>query len=147
MADTRPLIRGAVITALLVICCSCEKPIHMTDEQLHTKAAGLSLQPRYDLYLQIYKSSTPRNPLLADDIVKLGPPARRYVVRRALRDTGAELGAALTVLSEFNVGCSEHETTMLVKAVENSADSEGQRNALVNRVKSVCQRSAPAGWR
>lgn len=135
------------LSVVVLATASCNSPTRMTDEQLHEKALSLPLEARYDLYVETYKATTPRNPLLAEDIVRLGRPARSYTLQRASRGSGAELGAALTVLSQFSEGCSESERTILLKAVEGIAESEDQREALVNRVMVTCQQSRPNGWR
>lgn len=119
----------------------------MNDAQLHHKALSLPLAQRYELYLNIYKSRTPRNPILAEDVVKLGRPARDYALKKARGASGAEFGAALTIISEFDVTCSESEYRMLLKTVEIGTQSHGQREALISRVGTACRRSTPNGWR
>ena len=135
------------LSVVVLATASCNSPTRMTDEQLHEKALSLPLEARYDLYVEVYMATTPRNPLLAEDIVQLAQPARRYTLQRASRGSGAELGAALTVISQFSEGCSDPERTTLLKAVEGVAESEDQREALVSRVMVTCQQSTPKGWR
>lgn len=147
MANHHPIIRLTIVVALLIACWGCYKPPQETDAQLHARALSLPLEARYDLYLKVYKSRTPRNPLLAEDIIELGRPARHYALQRAQNSSGAEFGAALTVLSGFQLGCSEAEYVGLLKAIDEMAESGGQREALIDRVKTTCGRSAPKGWR
>lgn len=117
---------------------SCDNDIEMTDSQMHEKALSLSLEDRYDFYMKIYRSTTPRNPILAEDIVRLGQPARIYTMKRAATGSGVELGAALTVLSEFSEGCSTAERAELLKIAEKVSSSQDQHAALINRVTATC---------
>jgi hypothetical protein len=132
---------------LLIACTGCDKPLSQNEDQLHAKALSLPLRDRYDLYLKVYKSRIPRNPLLADDVAALGEPARRYAFKRAASGQGPEFGAALSIISAFDIGCSREEMKRLVDAATREAESERQLTALKDSINSVCRRVPPKGWR
>jgi hypothetical protein len=124
----------------------CDSGRMETDEQLIERSNSLQLQDRYDLYLKIYKSSTPRNPLLASEIVKLGLPARTYAINKARSATGADFQAALTIVSQFDQNCTAGERELLIERAVAISSSKSQQKALTDYVGVACGRKAPSGW-
>ena len=75
-----------VVAVLMLAACKAAPNPHSTtpDDELHAKAQALALPHRYDLYVEVWRSQTPRRPVLADDVAALGDPAWTYTIARAL---------------------------------------------------------------
>ena len=122
---------------------SCNEAEHVSDfseAELHEQASRLALPDRYDLYLRVYASSTPRNPLLASDIVALGEPARAYVLEQMTRANSMQLGAALAVLSQYRRGCREDEERKLLNAASRLDGDVEVREAWSHAIEVACLR-------
>jgi len=104
----------AALGALTAACGNSDEISEIPESTLHSRAATLALPQRYDLYLRVYRSRLPRNPVLAGDVAALGDPAWDYVQERALaaRDAG-DFQAALSVLAVIDRRCSPDELAKL----------------------------------
>lgn len=134
------------IFIILLACQSCGDSgrfDHLSEQELHEMATKLSLQDRYGLYLKVYESRTPRNPVLASDIHALGKPARAYVIDKASHGDLAEIGAILSVVSLYNERCTPKEREMLVAGVLKISSGQETRQALIRRVDSACHLTKP----
>lgn len=123
---------------LLVLCffsSGCEKSDeveNLPNNELHQMAAKLPLEARYELYLRVYFGRRPSDPLLAEDIVKLGIPARKYVINKVLNaKENIEMQAALGVLIQFKEPCSQKEYNEILAAAA--------RNDMEKYIPSYCK--------
>jgi hypothetical protein len=126
---------------------SCNRKADIPEAQLHKKASTLGVADRYELYLQVYKSRIPENPILAGDVAKLGDPARKYAFARASKSNAAELGAILELVSQFDAGCSESEYETLVSAADRISTTSGELAAFRRSIDGVCKGVLPPGVR
>lgn len=142
-------LRYLIVVPILAGLASCgDGDIGMTSPQkLHEKARRLPLAERYDLYLDVYRSRTPNNPVLAEDIVMLGSSGRLYTMDRATRGDIVEFQAALPIISKFDQRCSQLEETTLQKKVEKLTDSGALKQALTEHIAVACRGKNPTGWR
>lgn len=141
-------IYALIVMPLFIIgASSCNKAPNKTDDELRAQALSLALKQRYQLYFEVYKSRIPRNPLLAEEVAKLGEPARLYALAQAQDASGAQFGAALAVLSEFEQNCSSQEYTSLMNTIREKSGSDGQRRALEDSVNMVCRHMPPKAER
>lgn len=135
------------ITAIFQVITACDRSMKINDNEMLLKASSLPLNSRYDLYMKVYKSRIPRNPLLAEEIVKLGLPARDYALKKAASGTSVDFGAALTIVSKFNIPCTSKEYDYLIRLCNIKFDNLSQKKANMSRVQSACQMSPVKKWR
>lgn len=114
------------------------------DDQLHAKAQTLTLSERYDLYVEVWRSQTPRRPILADDVAALGEPAWHYTLARAVRGKTSEMLQAMPVLWAFNRTCTTEELNRLRAHVATIAGSD-QRQPMLDAVDGACKAGQPSG--
>lgn len=134
-----------IAAGMLITVCSCGREETRTEQQLRNQAAALPLPERYELYLDVYFSRVPRNPILADDVAQLGEPARVYVIERALNADVAEFGAALAVVAAFDRTCSSNEYSELLGHADMISSYAKQTDALVRQVRVACNLAVPQG--
>jgi hypothetical protein len=132
---------------LLVSCGSGDTSLHESEQELHARAARLKLQDRYDLYLNVYFSRIPRNPILAEDVAQLGEPAWSYVMGKASEGGIGKFGANLMIISAFDRECSRAEQSALQKRAESLSSYPTQRDALISQVRVACKITVPRGVR
>ncbi len=133
-----------LITYIILGACSESKKIDdYSEEELRELATTLPLEDRYQLYLELYMSSIPRNPTLAPDVAALGSPARQFVLTEAETADIEEFQAVLSVLSNFEEPCGEKEVSnLLERAKEISSDAEIAKS-LDNYVMISCHLKLP----
>lgn len=130
----------ACLLAILMSCDSNDRLIYNQPE-LHARADALPLGLRYDLYLQVYRSQTPRNPLLAENVAALGEPARRYVIRKSKLSSVMEFQAILAILSKYDRQCSQAEYVSLLNSDAMTRSRVDTRAALKRYVDVVCRKN------
>lgn len=140
--------RKRLLTGLaLMFLQSCDRQAEIPEKQLHYEASKLNLVDRYNLYLHVYKSRFPRNPVLANDVAKLGHPARKYVLERAAKSGATEFGAILDVLFAFGTKCSESEYRYLLSEADRISTTSGEFAAFHRSIDGLCKGVLPPGVR
>jgi hypothetical protein len=130
---------------LLLLLTACQNPYStVPDDELHERARALPLAERYQLYVDVLHSRTPRRPLLAEDVAALGAPAWKYVLGRALTGSTTDLSRALPVLHAFRRRCSPAELQEL-RARADRAVSADTVTALRSSIDAFCGAGLPAG--
>ena len=143
------MIRVGWLIATLALCaCTEENPYaQMTDAEIHQRAQSLPLVKRYEFYLAVTRSSIPSNPIVADDLVLLGRPARDYVLNQALTGDHYNLTDALSALSAFSGACSKSELTQLRAKADRVAYGAEDRRSLEQAILVACELGVPTGMR
>ncbi len=131
------------VILLTVAACETNPYATVSDEALHANAKSLALPERYDLYVRVLESRTPRRPILAEDVAALGDPAWQYVVGRALRGGSAELSQALPVLYAFDRPCGLSDLERLREHADRVSSGDTAR-ALKSSIDSLCGSEMPA---
>jgi hypothetical protein len=93
------------------------------------------------MYLDVYDDRTPRNPMLASDLVELGQPARTYAMARTSVADAKEFGAILSLLSEFNHPCAADEKAILTASAERLDSGTEAFDARKNWIEVACSES------
>jgi hypothetical protein len=125
---------GVTVWAVLIALSSCSKPTpyeNKSDSELEATASSLDLPQRYDLYYEVYYSSTPRRPILAPKVAEFKEQALSLAVTRA-SDSGREVLAALAVIRSVSiihgVSCTPaQEKTLLAVATHEALGATIQR--------------------
>ena len=139
---------GCALLFLALVSCAKENPYaQMTDAEIHQRAQSLSLAERYAFYLEVTRSSIPSNPIVADDLVLLGKPARDYVLKQALMGSRYDLTDALAALSAFRGECSKSELAQLRSKADRVAYGPEDRRAIEQGILVACELGVPNGMR
>lgn len=139
--------RFLILAILTLSACAKNPYAEMTDEEIHARAQSMPLTERYDFYLEVLDSRIPSNPIVAEDIVLLGPTARQYTFGRALQGGRDALLTALPVLSAFDAPCSSTELRQLKEAAQIVAMNEEDRRGIDMHIMVACEKASPPGYR
>lgn len=131
----------------MLMACTQNPYAHLTDAEVHEKAQKMPLSERYAFYVAISESRIPSKPIVAEDLVLLGEPARKYVFSQALSGSRREFTHALTALSAFKGECTPYELNLLRSRVGQVATSQEQAQSLVAHVLIACEVSVPSNLR
>ena len=123
----------------LVGCGPTDDIANLPDAVLHARARALPVAQRYALYLRVYNSRIPRNPLLAEDVAQLGNTAWNHVMKSAIGADAGTFQAGLTVLGMIPRRCSDSERMTLRGRVQSIAGSRESERLLVDHVDSACK--------
>jgi hypothetical protein len=113
----------------------------LSPAELHARVKALPLQERYAMYLDVYDDRTPRNPMLASDLVELGQPARTYAITRTSTADAKEFGAILSLLSHFNHPCTADEKALLTASAERLDSGREALDASKDWIEVACSES------
>lgn len=136
------MVRGisyALVVALVLSACDGGEVSSYDEKELHERAQKLPLEERYEFYLRVYGSRTPRNPVLAEDVAALGVPARELILAKTRQADIKEFGAQLSVISAFGDRCSESEMQLLNRKATKLTNEGPTREALLTRVAVDCR--------
>lgn len=144
-----PVAKRRATLLLLLLLSSCNKSPYadMPAEEIHAKARTLPLEQRYAFYLEVLESRIPENPDVADDLVLLGEPARKYVIEQALKGDSDDLHNALSALSAFDGRCTADELRRLREKARLTTYSEGERRLTERHILVACEIAAPPGYK
>lgn len=130
----------------LIACHRQDDFANSSEAELHAQAGKLPLQERYALYERVFHSRTPSNPVLADDIAKLGEDGFRYAVQRGAKGDFDALNASFPVLGAGHRKCSAEEFSALLASVERNSSGRS-RDAMKDYLTSVCNKTEPVALR
>lgn len=135
---------AATVVAALVLCACTESPYaRMSEQEIHARAQALPLEQRYAFYVDVLESTIPENPVVADDLVSLGPPARQYTLNRAVAGDRTDLLIALPALSAFDARCSPHELDRLRRKANDVALGNEDRRLIRAHIDVACEVATP----
>lgn len=130
---------------LLLFGCADSPYANMSNKEIHAKARMMPLPQRYTFYREVLDSRIPANPVVAEDIVMLGQPARLYTMAQALEGSREEFLDALPVLSAFDGPCSLAEWTALQNKSSRIAYNREDRRVITSHVSVACEVATPPG--
>lgn len=137
----------ALSLTLALSACAESPYAEMSEDEIHARARTLPLPERYAFYLEVNDSTIPGNPIVAEDLVLLGAPARQYVVRQALVGKRHDLTRAMSALSAFSGPCSPQELKQLREKADRVAYGDKDRRAIEERILVACEIAVPSGVR
>jgi hypothetical protein len=132
----RQLKAMVTIAALISAMAACDEP---DVDSLNKRMRELPLEQRYTLYLDSYSKTRPRRVELANELVILGDPAWRYIIRKASADASeANLRAASDALTLFNRTCSSEEYNGLIAAARRVMPTKAEFRSAVGQLRIAC---------
>ena len=134
-----------MMLGLFLAGCNQNPYSNMSETEIHAKARAMPLKERYSFYLAILHSSIPENPNVADDLVLLGEPARKYVIEQALGGDREDLLNALPALAAFD-GCTPEDSQRLIRKARLVARDQKDLSLINTHALVACEVKAPPGY-